>query len=112
MIALPSLLLLLFFFFFSSFFSFFMTLFQGFEYIRFQRCGVRFVATSSFYQILLTFTITALGLAVLHVTKDERRYSFYPFLVREDLKQRQLHTSYKKTIYNYEAKRTMDRGGA
>ena len=25
--------------------------------------------------------------AVLHVTKNERRYSFYPLLVREDLKQ-------------------------
>jgi len=47
-----------------------------------------FAVASPCHQLLLIFTTTALPFAVFHVPKNERRYSFYPLLVREDLKQR------------------------
>jgi len=51
---------------------------------------VSFAVASPQYllQSLLTFTTTALLFTVFRVTKNERRYSLYPLLVREDLKQR------------------------
>ncbi|CAJ1950573.1 unnamed protein product [Sphenostylis stenocarpa] len=59
---------------------------------------VSFAVASPQYllQSLLTFTTTALLFTVFRVTNNERRYSLYPLLVREDLKQRKPYTITKQ----------------
>lgn len=59
---------------------------------RFWRHRDRFVAFP--YQVLLTATTTtALPLLAFDAVRNHGKFSFYPLLVREDLKQRQLPRS-------------------
>ncbi|EXC13655.1 Protein LHY [Morus notabilis] len=55
---------------------------------RFWRLRVRFVAIP--YNVLLSTTTTALPLLAVDVVRNHGKFSLYPLLVREDLKQRQL----------------------
>lgn len=58
---------------------------------RFWRLRVRFVAIP--YNVLLSTTTTALPLLAFDVVRNHGKFSLYPLLVREDLKQRKLPSS-------------------
>lgn len=76
---------------------------------RLWRLRVRFVAVA--YQVLLTtsttitITTTALPLIAIAAVRNHGKFSFYPLLIREDLKQRQLpmsdngHTLFRRRPY-------------